>query len=638
MMKHVFQKILVVGCAFCMAVAPGMDFTVQKKALPDGTGIVDMLYQTLARTTAAFSTQSIALAVLLIVFLVLANRTLFHKPNRAGLGEYLLCLFLSGMMLLNQGIRNGDSVALLYRNSFQVIKSALYLTGMYGIFLVALRELNAMLSAPPRWLQNPAFKRVADRQTYWRLCLLLGLFWLPQIFIKYPGVLMWDTFHQIKQFIGDYARTSNHPPFGTLLYGCMAKLGMLLGNVNIVYFMCTLLQAGAFIAVLAYSLTAMQRFHVPAWVRLGAFLLYAVSPCYAGWATVLCKDTLYLILCLMIGTLLLEFALIGLPFVRNRRKMALLSLCMVLLWLTRYNGALVVLGVYSAVLVALMVRKTPKKTVLRMLAYALVTVTLGAGGNEALLRALHVQKIYMYDVYSLPFQQTALVAAKHRDEIPAEEAAVINRVVDYDLIATRAGSWYADSVKDTYRQSATQADRNAYLRVWFGQLLRYPLENLDAALIMNGVLFDVQDNRPMYISLSDNSLTDAVYPYSYNDMTLYNSKEIEPLNAAQRMLTQWYVSFDDLPLVGWFASMGFCTVVMLMLLYLAFVNRRRQALWVFIPSVITLVGCLFSPVAYLRYALPYVCSLPLWFAAYTGAGAQAIASGLDGARAEMNGD
>mgnify|MGYP000964676723 CR=1 FL=1 len=210
----------------------------------------------------------------------------------------------------------------------------------------------------------------------------------------------------------------------------------------------------------------------------------------------------------------------------------------------------------------------------------------------------------MQDVYSIPLQQTTLVAARNYDDIPQDEAEVINRVADYELISQRAGSWFADAVKDTYRQTATKADPEAYLKVWFKQLVRYPVDNLDAILIMNSVLFDLQSNRPMYVSLTDNTITSTVYPYSYNDMTLYDSEAIKPLNSAQRLLTQWYFSFDDIPLIGWFASMGFTANMMLLMLYLLWRNGKKQMLIVFIPSVVTFIGCLFAPVAYLRYALP----------------------------------
>lgn len=600
-----------------MAVAPGMDFQVQPKVLPDAAGMMDGLYQIIARTTAAFSPDRLSLAVLAVAFILLANRFLFRHGTQRRWGEYLLCLFLGGMMLLSQAITAGQTVRLLYANGFQVIKSILYLAGMYLIYLVACRGLQAILQRDPPVLQAGKIEQWFDRQTFWTFCLIILLFWLPHIIIKYPGVLMWDTFQQIKQFIGDYTRISSHPALGTLVYGAVESAGVAMGNVNIAYFLYMVTQVALLIAVLAYSLVVMRRFRVPVWVRLGTLCLYALSPCYVGWVTVICKDTTYFTLCILIGTFLLEIAHNRTVFFSSRTKTAVLAVSCILLSLTRYNGIWVTSVAFVTVCILLLVQKAGKKRVIRFACYAIITVLLSYAGNEALLQTLNINRIFMPDVYSIPLQQTALVASRHADEIPTEEIAAIDRVADYSLIAQRAGSWYADSVKDTYRQTATKKDRSAYRKVWFRQLIRYPVDNLDALLIMNSVLFDLQFNRPMYVSLTDNTLTSTVYPYSYNDMTLYNSEEIKPLNSAQRMLTQWYFSFDQIPLIGWFASMGFTANVMLLMLYLLWRNGKKRMLLVFIPSVITFISCLFAPVAYLRYALPYVCSLPLWFAAYT---------------------
>lgn len=614
--KKTIEKTSIVFCAVLMAIAPGMDFSVQRKVFPDAADFWDSCYQIIARTADAFSTDRISLAVLLCLVVWLCHRYLFKKPKGTGIGEYLLCAFMSGMMVLNRAISLTGSVQLLYTNSFQIIKTLLYFVGIFLFFLMGLRGLNDLLRLLRKVPVTAPLQRIIDKQTSKSLYLWLAILWLPHVIIKYPGVLMWDTFNQIKQFIGDFPKQSNHPPFGTLLYGIMAKLGMMLGNINIGYFLFMLVQVGAFLAVLVHSLTLMKRLGVNSWIRLSAFILYSVSPCYIGWATVICKDTMYLILCMQIGVFLMEFAHDGLAFLQNTKKKIGLCACLLLLWLTRYNGAIIVAIVFGAIAVAILIQKAGRAYYARLGIFALATIILSVGCNEALLRILDIPKVYMYDTYSLPFQQTARVVKLHDEDIPRAEAEIIDRVLQYEEIGKNYGPWYADAVKDTYRAAATQADRIAYLKVWLKQLVRYPLDYVDALLNMNGLLFDLQRNRPMYISLSDSELTSYVYPYSYNDMSLYNHSEIASLNSVQRMLTQWYFSFDRLPLIGWFASMGFCMNIMLAMLYLAWINRRKKALWVFIPSIVTAFSCLFVPVVYLRYALPYVCALPLWFAAY----------------------
>ena len=194
-MKKPVRWLLIALCALLMAVSPGLDFHVQAKALPDGTGLIDMLYQLVARTTAAFSTDSLALAALAVVFFWLANRAFFRGRRTFRVGEALLCAFLSGMMLLERGIRADDTVRLLYENSFQVVKSALYFSGMYLVFLSACRVLRESLISTRFTASEGVLARWAQRITFGRSLMVIGIAWLPQIIIKYPGVLMWDTFH-----------------------------------------------------------------------------------------------------------------------------------------------------------------------------------------------------------------------------------------------------------------------------------------------------------------------------------------------------------------------------------------------------------------------------------------------------------
>ena len=160
-------------------------------------------------------------------------------------------------------------------------------------------------------------------------------------------------------------------------------------------------------------------------------------------------------------------------------------------------------------------------------------------------------------------------------------------------------------------ETAGANERAAYWKVWFQQLLRWPVEYLDAMLHMNGVLFDLNDNRPMYIGFTDMELHSTVYPYSFNDMTMYDREQLVPLDNAQRAFTEWYMDFDRLPLVGMMASMSFHTLLLCMMLYLAWIRRNRGSILVALPALLTFGICLFSPVVYLRYTLPMMGTLPI---------------------------
>ena len=96
-----------------MAIAPGLTFALQRKALPDATDVFGMVYQAIARTFAAIGTDTLSLAVLFVAFWWLCKRYLFSKPAHTGVGEYLLCGFLSAIMLCYNAVRTQDSISIL---------------------------------------------------------------------------------------------------------------------------------------------------------------------------------------------------------------------------------------------------------------------------------------------------------------------------------------------------------------------------------------------------------------------------------------------------------------------------------------------------------------------------------------------
>ncbi|MDD3337025.1 MAG: DUF6020 family protein [Eubacteriales bacterium] len=604
------------GCALCallMAVAPGLDFSVQGKVLPDAQDFFGFLDQCIARTFRAVGADTLTLALLFAAFWFLCRRYLYHKPKGTGVGEYLLCGGLCTVMTLYGSIKATGSIVSLYANGFQAFKTVLFFAGLFFILLVLLRGLNELLLS----LDTPTKMKwsAMERHPFAVPALVIALCWLPQILVKYPGVLMWDSYQQIKQYIGEYARVLNHPPFGTWLYGVLYTIGRNSGLLNQTYFAFTLLQCACLIGALAYSLLVMRRLSVHPWVRYGALLLYAVSPCYSGWAVVIGKDASYLLLCILLCTLLLEWSSEGKRFLSSWGKPLLLCADLTLMMLTRHNGVLIAIPVLLWLAVSLLRQKGSRIQWSRLAACCALAAMLTVSVEALLIHTLNIQKSYMQDTLSLPFQQTARVVKLHGDELPQDEQEIINRVLDYASIGESYEESYADAVKDTYRQEATAEDRAAYFMLWLRQLTRYPTDYLDALLHMNGVMFDLQSNYPMYISLSDSELTDYVYPMSFNDMTMYDREPLKGLNSAQRALTRWYDCFDQIPLLGMFASIGFCNFALLMVLYLAWVRKRKSALLVMLPALMTALNCLFSPVVYLRYALPMVCTLPFWFAA-----------------------
>lgn len=613
-MKNTLRKISWIFFGLLAAWAPGMDMSVQRKLRPDAVDLGGYLYQAIGRTMASVQTDAVTLAIVVVAVLWIARRYLYHKPQRTGIGEYLICGFFSLMQLLNMAINQTGTVAVLYANLFQILKTLLCVCGWFVLFLCALRALNELLSGETRL--KCKIPGCWEKHPFLFPFVILGIAWLPHIIVKYPGVLTVDTVLQYWQYAGIVQSTTPHPPFGQLVYGWLIDQGLKNGCMNLYYFGYTLIKSIAFISILSYSLAVMRRLRVPNWICWLALLLYAVSPVYVGWATVISKDTVYLMMIILCYALMLDAVVNVERFAYSKRRMGLLMLACVLMILERHNGITIVIPLFVVLIIRLCKENVSSPKRIRFICFACITVLLGYGVEQAVMQVLHTQHVEQDDWLSIPFQQTARIVLKHGEEIPEEEQRIIGKILNYETIPSEYREMNSDNIRFAASDTYSQEELRDYLEVWWKQACRYPATALDGMLHMNGVLFDLQDNYPTYASLTNPELVVDIYKDSFPDMSYYNSEAIKPLHSWQTALTEWYFRFDDLPVIGQFASIGFCMELMICICYWSVVHRRKGMLCMLLPGLITGVTGIFCPIVYTRYLMPMMVGLPFWFAAW----------------------
>ena len=606
------KKAGLVIAALLMTVAPCLNMRSFSTFQPLFYGTSGHLFQLMSNFFSSLGIDSVTAVFVMMATYWLARRYLFHKPAGTKTSEYILCAVFSVMMLLASTIRNADTMAVLGANPYQPLKMIPYLCGMFCIFLCSIRALNELL------VRKPWQKKVGlwQKHPFWFPFVALCIAWLPHVVIKYPGVLWVDSGLSLRMYLGLSERTNAHPPFGTLIFGLMGAFGQKTGQYNLIYFVYTFIQTACFIAVLSYSLWLMEKRNVPFWVKIFTLLLYAISPIYVGWTTVMLKDSSYLILCMLAGVLLMEFIVDSKAFLHNRKKLALLFVCLLFMMAVRHNGITIAVPMILAMGITAVVKGYGFKPVVKLLVIIVSSVMLVMGMNEAITRALDMNRDPMYDWLSIPFQQTARVVKLHPDEITEEEKEAINQVMAYDEIADAYEPNIADSVKWTFTSTRTFQGVKEYLAVWWSQMKRYPLNYLDALLEMDAVYFDLQSNFPLYAALTNTEITPYVYFASFIDMSFYNADSIASLHGWQLLLTEYYYRFSSIPVIGLFASMGFCNYLMISMIYLSVVHRRKRALFVYIPSIVVSISALMCSIPYTRYMLPTMGAIPLWMASF----------------------
>ena len=360
--------------ALLMTLAAGLEMTVARKLNPDAVDAGGFLYQLIGRTSRSFTLEPLAAACVLLLAFWLARRYLFRRAEGAKAGEYLLSAFLGGIALLCAAMRAGETVRLIWQNSFQLFKSLLIFTGMSLWFLYALRALAEWLSRPR---EEGRFCAFWDRHPFGFPFLVLLAAYGWQIAIKYPGVIHLDVVMPIRMVLGLSPKNNTFPPTGTLLYGGAFLLGEKLGNVNWAYFAIMLFQSVSLMLTLSYALWLMHTRKAPCWVQLLALTLFAVNPIYIGWITTLGKDAQYMVWMLLLGVLMMEFLAEPEAFCRKKSRWVLLTADCLLAVLTRYNGVSVAVPCLVAMLIVLCRRPALRRSIPCLLVCSALTIFAG---------------------------------------------------------------------------------------------------------------------------------------------------------------------------------------------------------------------------------------------------------------------
>lgn len=440
--------------------------------------------------------------------------------------------------------------------------------------------------------------------------------WLPYLIACFPGLINFDYFNQLNQFVGARPLSNHHPVAMTFLLGTLYELGHLVGGASGGLYLTVWAQALALAGLFSYAHRWLCRMGVRRGVRIAFVAFCALCPLFPLYACVLVKDTFSAV---VLGLFALQVAVRSwseraaqpLPRMATLPALALVG---VAASLTRANCVYLVVGTLLVCLLAL--KRTSKVRLL-------VTICLiGAsylGWTNALLPAMGVIPTDAALVISIPLQQTGAYARYAPQDATDEERAAIEGImtVSYDQV----GQLYTPNIVDPL-QSVTRADDRerlaAYLGAWASQGVRHPGIYLDALLRANigywypGIPFDqLQDLDYLNNTPASHLSWMQGLGYGFTGDLSDMDTAISPFEGARTSLRQAFVALSGLPVAGFLLQPAFYTWTCLLLGIWSAVRRRPAAPLLALVVLLFLVECVSPLAASLRYALPLVVLTPL---------------------------
>lgn len=557
----------------------------------------------------------IGLLPLLIMFIFFYLFYKNKKNNKLDIYMNLFALLLSIFMIIGNSYYKINSWNLVFGNYIMIFISIISLFGYFSFFSTAIIYLNNYFENKKFNIKLPnKIENMLNEKPFICSLIVILICWLIYIIAFYPIILSPDPSYQIKQFFNldtkysegvilinqSVRMTNHHPVLHTILLGCCLSIGRFLGSDNLGLFIYSAIQLLFLAITLAYTIKYLKKLNLSNLYLFIILLIYSLVPMFPLYAMSGVKDVIFTTL--MIWYVLLLF---DLSFFYNDKKISISKLCILLLVLLlismfRNNGLYVIL--LSFPFLIFVMKNNRMRLTMVLIIYFLGFKCYGS----IILPSFGITNGSVREILSIPFQQTARYANEKAEDLTKDDIKVIDKVLDYQDLATRYDPEFADPVKNKYNKYTTNDELKEYFKVWFKGLKKHPNIYIESTLNnIYGYFYPNKTNWYIYYKFDKRITMDNLTNYHYNG-----------LNKTRNILSNYGKIFPYIPVLGLISNIGFNTWILLYLFLKILKINKRYAIYI-LPLLISLLVCVASPVnAYFRYAMPYIFSMPLAIGIY----------------------
>lgn len=456
--------------------------------------------------------------------------------------------------------------------------------------------------------------KLFDKHPFIFSILFIILLWLVYIIAFYPAIMSPDPSFQLLQYFNinnkysDYVvlldknviLTNHHPVVHTIILGSLVKLGIkLFSSVNAGLFIYSIIQTIILASTLSYTTKFMKDINVSLKYRKICLLIYSLVPVFPLYAMSPVKDVIFG--CLIIIYIISFYKLINLKEKLKIKDMVMEILLIILIILFRNNGFHIVLLSLPFLLFQ------GRQNIFKYIIIICITITFYYSYNNVILPHFKITNGSIREVLSVPFQQTARYVKEYKKEVTSDEKKAIDKLLNYDTIASRYNPALADPVKNEFNKYYTKNDLKNYFKVWKNELLKHPLVYIEATIANTyGYIYPVETN--WYVHIKGKKIINN-YGFDYH----FNEK-LKPL---RMVLGGFAIVFPYIPFIGLLINIGFNTWILLFMLSYLFYRKKYKEIILLIPSFLILLVCFVSPAnTYFRYALPNVFAIPVMLAMF----------------------
>ncbi len=516
------------------------------------------------------------------------------------------------------------------------------------LFFTRFDRVAAKLGAVREWRRFPL---TFGRRDVLACALVIFVFWIPVMYVTFPGCLTVDTYDQLYEYQTtaptfyptewisiDAEMIDHHPWFDTLLYGWFWQIGYTIGAQEAGVFLFVVVQSAVLAGCLGASVCYLERLSVPYPVRIAACAFCALFPFIPQYAATVLKDSTYLMFFLPWLLLWMETARTRGALLDRRGALVAFFVLGGLCVLTKKLGLIVLLLCVAALFCVLRGRRVRivAGTVACIVLFSFVlpaaaSVAVGgiaSGGRQEMLGPA--------------IQQVTALIKEDPEALSEEEMADVEAVFGVESALWNFEPYRADGAKNSFHPEATTEDIVRFMKVWASAGLRHPDVYLRTTATTTGMLY-----IPFmkFTSYTDNSFSRRAELYSSMGTGFavdieHPQAQVEAMDYLMQKSPE--SAFSDLPVISLFFTTGFYGgwIPFLSVVTVLYARKRKRCmesgratlgeaprndasgkphliLGIF-PVIVCFALLLICPVASPRYVLPMLFGCPLilgwvWF-------------------------
>lgn len=505
--------------------------------------------------------------------------------------EIFLAFFFSLFTIFGYSYKNIDSWDLVFQSPFKNIILFLLYGVIYCLIIFLIEKAFYKIG-----MNNKKDSKIFDHHPFVVPMVIILIFWLPWIIIKYPGTPGWDFYWMLNYFHGlDGGLTQHFPLFYEFMCGYVIEFGKWIGNVNIGLYLLSLIHGLSMLISFSLVFVYFKKWNVHYKFRIFALLFFALNPIFCNYAVTIYHDVLYSSFFLIYILLLTDIVMFkGL----SKKKLIILSIMALGICLTRKNGIYIVL---PTELVILWKYKFIRPKTLLLLPIILFYLS-------EYIFSFYFYKTSILEAITIPIQSVARYSRDYHDDISYEEIMSINRVLNYEAAGVLYNPTLVDDVRNnTGNYDLVNEDLKAFFTTWIKLFFRHPDAYIESFINTTYQLY-YPFEKTTYIFL---------YLMSNKDLHCIVFDEVDSLKPAQDFLRMIIENYEKVPILKYIDDPGFYTWLFLLLIVIVLKNKKEVL--PMLPLIMTFLCCLAGPAIdyHGRYAFPIIFSIFPLFAFYS---------------------